>query len=199
MFNAYVSLLGGERALLLQESQTANVEKDINDCTITPSTNLFCSKCSQSYRGVLSKKLDSLKNIKNLYDALDATTDDSPLFYDEGEDPTSPEEAYAYVISRQVATKYRKCVAALMKTLAKFEEGATLGEDEVSSDSQPIFEGLDALDLSIFQFGQLSGNADKKKNGTTNDENPDKLDKLFNSNVTCESEFSNVLLLSILF
>ena len=187
MFDAYVSILKGENALL-QEAEASKGENDVVDCTITPSTNMFCAECSKSYQTDLSKKLESLKNIKNLYDALDGPADDSSLYINEGEDPTCSEDAYAYVISRQTATKYKKHVVSLIKTFAKFDEGATLAENEVTTGSQIIFEGLDALDLSKFEFDQLSNNEHEQLKEAPAKEVPDKLDKLFNSNVTCKYE-----------
>jgi hypothetical protein len=198
MYNAYISLLEGERTLLNQESEAMEEGNRIaNDCIITPASNLFCSKCSQSYRDELSKKLESLKNVKNLYDALNSLTDDSALFYEEGEDPVSAEEAYTYAVSRQTVTKYRKCVAALMKTLAKFDDGGSVDAEESSFSKQTIYEGLDALDISPFQFDQAEGDTRMNKTpeqvDSRKEDESTKLDKLFNSNITCKFSVCGVV------
>jgi hypothetical protein len=183
-YDAYVSLLKGERALMREECETAMEETDIIDSeTEITAANMFCSKCSRVYRDQLEKKLNLLQNIKALYDALDTLNDDSPLAYEDGEEPDGPAEDYAYVVSRQSVTKYRKVVAALMKTLSKLDDGAPLG---ATSGDPVIFEGLDALDISPFEMCLGEEYRDRKQTETGNDEEPDKLDKLFNSNITCE-------------
>lgn len=185
-FDAFMSLLQGERNLLHQESQTVQKANEVCDLIVLHNANLFCPECSQSYSEKLSQKLDHLKNLKNLYEALDPALDDSPLLYKE-DIPTCAEERFAYLISRQTATKYRKMFGTLMKKLSKFEDGGIFDADIASSVQSPIlYEGLDTLELPGVQVGFVSNSGDKAKVGAKKNDNSDKLDILFNSNITCK-------------
>ncbi len=179
-YNALIRLLQGERALLQQESDPSIMAKyRIDECPITPSSNLICKECSVRHRSQLSRKLDYLRTAKDLYDALDTKKDDAALYYDESNKPKSDEEMYVYVVSKLTATKFRRRVAAVIKNVARYDGGGTLDEDS-STKQTSIYEGLSALDVSALTETVLYDDL-----CTTH---ADSIDRLFNSNVTCKCD-----------
>jgi hypothetical protein len=190
-YDAFVSLIEGERKLLCEQSAGDYQAALVNDCEITPSNNLFCTVCAESYEGELSTKLELLKNIKNLYDEFDSIVDGEALKLNEGEDLTCPEDGFGYAVSRQSVTKYKKSVTTLLKTLQKFDEGL-----EVEDTNGPIagssLTGVDELDISTFTDLQSSIQDEslkpKSKESSDKRYSPsplEDLDKFFNTNITC--------------
>jgi hypothetical protein len=187
LYDVYVSLLRGEQLLLRKQSRLIyDKEDEINDCIITPSKNLICDTCSQSYRNDLKGKLDHLRNIKDLYHFLDSSLDEKPEYYHEEENPICPEDAFVYIISKKMATLYKNAVKALMKTLAKVEEGAVLDNETLRGSNNSVFEGIDSIDLSAFQ-GDFIVTMDSKRVKQKKDSGPkEMLDKFFNQSITCK-------------
>jgi hypothetical protein len=197
IYNAYVSLLQRERALLRQETKgngsknggdhVGDIEEPINDCLITPEANLYCETCSQSYRDELSTKLELAQNLKRVYGKLDGK-DDCSLEYDEDDAPSCPQEEFAYTVSRPFITKLKRQITAMIKTLANLDDGTTLPAGGAGSliGREAVVEGLDAMDLSNFQFDAFSTNGkEAMANGTANSDY-DRLDEQINSSITCE-------------
>jgi hypothetical protein len=186
LYNALISLLRGERASLCQEYDESEIEKfEIEDCKITPTNNLICQECSKTHRDELLTKLELLRAAKDLHDALDTKTPDAAVDFKEGEEPKSDEEMNVYVISRQTATKFRRRVAAVMKSVAKCEGGEKL--DYTPSTSQTsIYEGLGAIDISFISQNMVPGNGGDKSPTTKEPSNSDVVDKFFNTNITCK-------------
>ena len=192
MYDAYVSLLEGERNLLRKQrgsppgvpDDEANSDQT-NDCVITPDTHLFCKECSRSYRSELAHKLEFIKCLKMVFEDLDTKMEDCSLEYDEDEEPLScPEDGFAYAISKQFVTKFRKEVTATLKTLANFVEGATLSFADDGSVKSVISEGLDAVDISVFQFDKSDAIVGPKEKAKSTKEE-DKLDSRVNTAISC--------------
>lgn len=182
IYNALLSLLRGERALLHQGD--ASEVDEIEGCKITPTSNLICHECSKTHRDQLSEKLELLRAAKELYDALDTKKADAAVDFNEGEEPKSDEEMYVYVVSRQTATKFRRRVGAIIKSVAKCEGGGKV-EHTLNSNEMPIYEGLGAIDISSITQHTLPENGNGKLPVSKASDSED-LDKYFNTNITCK-------------
>ena len=193
-YDAYTSLLQGERKLLCQQSATDDPGSP-TDCEIIPSRNLFCDICADSYCKELKEKLNLLKSIKDLYHVLLPPVDDKALDMDEEVGFECAEDEFAYAVSRITVTKFKKCVVSLLKPFKDYDEGFVVDESKKSKEN-PRIAGLDALDISSFADLQLADEDEKSSpegNASTGKEisqpEPDSLDKFFNTNITCESFF----------
>lgn len=145
-YDRLLALLAAERALISGRARDAG--PDIDGVEISPDRNLICTICSKLYQDRISTKYDVLRRAKDLYDALEGKADDSALFYKEGEEPTSDDESYTYIIARAAATKFRKNFAAVLKSVSNIEEGGTVNELVNVSMDAPIYEGLEGIDIS---------------------------------------------------
>jgi hypothetical protein len=194
IYDGYVGLLRGERALLRQQQGTPAsgiglYEDEINDCVITPESHLFCQECAQSYRLELTEKLEFVRNLKSLHEDLDPKMDDFSLEYDDDEKEqfSCPEIGFAYAIGKQFVTKFRKQVAATIKTLVGLEECTTLSFANSEVDRSAISEGLDAIDIASFRLvhpNNFVGPIEKGA-GSFSD---NVLDSRVNSGITCKSQ-----------
>jgi hypothetical protein len=192
LYNSLISLLRGERASLCQEFDEVEIEKfEIEECKITPTSNLICQECSTTHRDQLVEKLELLRAAKDLNDALDTKTADAAVDFKEGDEPKSDEEMNVYVLSRQTATKFRRCVAAVMKSVSKCEGGGKL-ENTLSMNQTSIYEGLGAIDISFLAQNTLPVNGSDKLAATKPSSNSDVLDKFFNTNITCKYEMHSM-------
>lgn len=173
LYEALISLLRGERALLMRESNPSAIANyQVEDCRILPYGNLICKDCSESHRARLSEKLDTMRAASDLYDALDNKKDDVEIIYDEGNEPQVDEEMFVYAISKQTAVRFRRRFAAMMKLVAKIDCGGNL-DNGIKSSSSSIYEGLNAIDSALIQ-------PDDEILVT------DSLEKFVNSNITCK-------------
>ena len=194
LYDAYVSLLDGERKLLREQmgnppSQDAEpLARDaINDCVITPDSGLFCRECSQSYRTELAEKLEFIMCLKTLYDDLAPSAEDCSLEYDEDEEPLSClEDGFAYVISKQFISKFRKQINATFKSVANFVDGATVSFADDGTTRAAVSEGLDAVDISAFKVQKSEDKVDSQDISKST-KVQDKLDIQVNSAISCKS------------
>jgi hypothetical protein len=186
LYNAYVSLLTGERKLLCDTGADSNAS-DVVGRVIEASTDLFCTKCSTSYQSALSKKLQYVKDVKDLYFALEeergTAAQYSQLYYNASSEGC-PEEQYAYVLSRSSTTSFKKKATALMKSFAGFDEGGQIDRSSSSSSTAPLC-GLDELDIESFFVGSSASSSTQcrelPESTTTNE-----IEKKFNDNITCK-------------
>ena len=205
-YDTYVSMMAAERCLFLNEDDQAHsltpdaktkaLFKNLNDCLITPQSNLHCEECEASYKSELNSKLHKVKLLKSLFVDIDQKNESS--FWDpwslddddEDEDDYGDErDEYGFVVPKTFLTAFRKKIEAdLLKELsrvnfisAKEEKTSStaavsidVGEDEHISDAveevqlESSLEGLDALDLSKFRFENASesGGLDHKINSS---------------------------------
>lgn len=186
LYDAYVSLLRGERQLLRDTSAESHVS-DVVGHVIEASSNLFCTECVKSYGIDLSKKLEYVKAVKDLYFALEeeesAALDKSQLNFDASNEGC-PEEHYAYVLSRSSTTNFKRKAAALIKSVAGFDEGGPMEGSASSSAAAPRLSGLDDIDIESFQIGVGASSFTQcmeipKTQGTN------EIEKKFNGNITC--------------
>jgi hypothetical protein len=191
IYDAYVFILQGERALLRQGLGETDADMvEANDCLVTRESHLHCQECSKSYRYELSKKLDLVKDLKFLYEELDPKADDFSSEYEVGDLPLSPEDEYAYAISKGFITKFRKAVVGMMKSLHNLDEGTILSSQDNGSHGtrNVVYEGLDAVDTSMFEFEPTNEHGErilslKSESCIRND---DKLNEEVNGIITCK-------------
>lgn len=174
LYDSYVSLLSAERKFL---SVTDEVKHSvIIGRTINSKETMTCEDCSTSYRKELSKKLEVLRNVNDLYlDIIDETTDSTNS--SKGE----KSEEHAYIVARSAITKFKKLFVDLMKKVADFEKGGYFNSAKVDSKNSSIFNGIDDLDTSFFPGSPvctMCANADAKADHS--------LDEKINSKITCK-------------
>jgi hypothetical protein len=186
IYNAYVLILQGERALLRQGLCETDADmEETNDCLVTRDSHLHCQECSKSYQDELSKKLDLVKDLKFLYEELDPKADDLSSEYEEDDIPASPEDEYAYAISRGFITKFRRAVVGMMKTLHNLDDGTTLNGSQGTR--TVVYEGLDTVDTSMFEFEPANDNGEGTLSSSESIiRDDDKLDEEVNGIITCK-------------
>jgi len=184
MYNALLSMLQGERALLNQDSNSSAADKyNIEDIKISVSKNLICQECSSPHRFKLAEKLELLRAAKDLHGALATKKgDDVPVGYKEGDEPKAEEDSFVYVLSRQTATRFRKRVETVLRSASKVESGGV---------SDLAYAGLGAIDISAIAHHVVAADGTKKF-AKSQAELGNPLDKHFNSNITCKY-FGSVL------
>jgi len=142
---------------------------------MTANERVICPQCSESYQKELSRKLDFVRNVHELYkDILCETTDSTKnnnAVLDPSADPAESE--YTYVVSRSTISKFKKLVVDTMKSIAGFEKGGYL---DSNTKSRLFLNGIDDLDLSSFP-----GRPDPVFCTAS----PDSIDERFNSKITC--------------
>ena len=190
LYDSYVSLLAGERKLLSVTSEVK--ESDVIGCVITSKERMTCDDCSKPYCNELSKKMEVMRNVNELYvDILDETTDATKNGkVDPSTDNT--EEEYSFIVARSTITKFKKLVVDSMKSVADFKKGAYLDSscDAIYSRGSLILNGIDDLDISSFPGSPTFVDcAEAQDSGSTCTR--DSIDEKFNSKMTCKR--SNVL------
>jgi hypothetical protein len=194
IYDAYVLILQGERALLRQGLGETDADmEEMNDCLVTRDSHMHCQECSKTYQDELSKKLCLVKDLKFLYEELDPKADDFFSEYQEGDLPASPEDEYAYAISKGTITKFRRAVVVMMKTLHNMDDGTTPQENGSQGTRTVVYEGLDALDTSMFEFESAAEDGKRKPSlsGSSIHE-ADKLDEEVNGIITCKFHISKM-------
>mmetsp|Transcript_11381 Transcript_11381/g.27439 ORF Transcript_11381/g.27439 Transcript_11381/m.27439 type:complete len:1778 (-) Transcript_11381:330-5663(-) len=183
-FNAYTSLLKAEQSRLREESKLCGDCNPVCDVAITLSENLICDQCSKSYRDILATRLRQLKDIKELSNCLDPSLDNRDLqFYAEGEEFDCSGDAFVYAVSKRMVTRYRNAVKGLVQTFSKPNDEAS--GSKLASNEDSYLEGLDRLDLSLFECEYVSNLMKTPSKGKTNGTITE-LDKYFNSEIICE-------------
>ena len=178
IYDNYTALLSAERKYL---SETTEVnESDVVGRVVESKGKITCGECSQMYREELSKRLEFLRNIYDLYlDVLDETND---LTKSGRKDSTEgdPQEEYAFIVSRSTITKFKKLVLDLMKSVADFERGGDSSNDsaQLQGKRNLVLEGVDDLNLS-----SIPGSQGFVASLATTD---DQIDAKFNSKITCK-------------
>ncbi|CAB9522452.1 Probable ubiquitin carboxyl-terminal hydrolase creB [Seminavis robusta] len=187
MYDSYIRLLEKEHRHYLidvrdeeydAESPKATNLVEVNDCVITPTTNMQCEECSKSYQERLREQLDRVQILKRVYEQI-KDTDEDVAIRDiwEDDDSSDDEESseFAFVVMKTNMTKLRKSIeSGLFKALAnqtattsKSPRSNTLTidvdsdkrSDEASnhaSTASSLSEGLYALDLSVFSPDSLT-------------------------------------------
>ncbi|CAJ1953284.1 unnamed protein product [Cylindrotheca closterium] len=188
-FNAYVSLLKAEQSRFREESKLCGDCNPVCDVVISLSKNLICDQCSKSYSSLLATRLKLLKDIKELYDCLDPSLDNRDLqFYSEGEDFDCSGDAFVFAVSKRMVTRYRNSFKGLIHKFSKLND-ETAGS-KLASKEDSYLEGLDRLDLSLFQCeydSDLTNASSKRTANVTITE----LDMYFNSEIICEHKKCN--------
>jgi len=185
LYDSYVSLLAGERKLMSVTSEVK--ESDVIGCVITSKEGMTCEDCSKPYCNELSKKLEYMRNVNDLYvDILNDTTDATNIDkLDSSTDNT--EEEYSFIVARSTITKFKKLVVESMKTVVDFKKGAHLDSSytTVNSKGSIILNGIDDLDISSFPGSPaFLDSVEAQDSGSTGIR--DSLDEKFNSKITCK-------------
>ena len=178
IYDNYIALLSAERKYLSEATEVN--ESDVVGRVVESNGESTCGECSQVYREELSKRLEFLRNIYDLYlDVLDETKD---LTKSGRKDSTEgdPQEEYAFIVSRSTITKFKKLVLDLMKSVADFERGGdpSNGSAQLQGKRNPVLEGVDDLNLSSFPGSQ----GFPASLAMTDDQ----IDPKFNSKITCK-------------
>jgi hypothetical protein len=164
LYDAYVSLLDGERKLIHNTGPDSRINNIIG-CIVEPTTNLLCDICSLSYKKNVSEKVEFIQNVKNLYIAVADEKSDKE---------TLKGEEYMFVVSRSSITQFKKLASAMMKSVATIDEGVILDDTYGASSNKLPLHGIDEIDISCF----------KSKNFTISSVN-NEMDERLNRKITC--------------
>jgi len=184
-YDSYVSILSEERKCM-SISGSVN-ERDIIGCMISSEEGMTCDQCAECYRNDLSKKLDFLKTIIDLY--VDVKDEAKDLTKGTTKDSTKQDinrHEYSFVVTRSSIAKFKKLVVDLFKAVADFWEGTYLNHSTINFESRnkTILEGIDDLDLSCFPGGPTYRGY-RSENDLEIMEMHDSVDEKFNSKITC--------------
>lgn len=198
VYDAYVTLLQRERAMMTGcgNGVSARDTEEINDIVITPGQNIFCECCAETYKNELKRKVEVIGLLKELYIDLDHKVKDIKMTNVEEHELRLPDFQYGYALHKPFATRLRKIVMAIGKSVINVNSG--------SVESFPLgVLGVDGIDLSIVDaalapcvaspelISVVSENklvlADRNKGTTsqTNSKNEEAVDKTVNSAITC--------------
>lgn len=152
MYDTLVALLRGERALLRGAplDATEGDDTEIEDYMIGSDINMICKECSAAHRDKLLTKLRRIRSAKALFDALDPTTGDAEVEYDDTGATESAKDSVVYAIPRQLAVKFRRKITLLMKSLTKMAGGVESNTKSSPNDTVAC-EGLGAVDMSSIE------------------------------------------------
>ena len=153
IYDAMVTLLRDEQSYFSDGTEAGKKGKKgldtdaINDCVISPCSNLFCIECVQTYREHLAEKERSLALVLKLYDAFENKINDF--------DPkTFPEEQEIYAVSKNFITVFKKHADKTMKE---------------ALNPKVVCEGIDSLDLSYLPgFSSVESSNDETAETKTN-------------------------------
>lgn len=183
VYTTIIALLREERRFLLGRSDE---EQKCNDHVMPSLKNMHCVECAGAYRAELSGKIQLLRNIKQLYDALESKIHDAVLPYDKGEgEEEDPKNAFAYAVSRQSVTKFKKGVLELFKSMARAGEGSIVVPDDHFGAT--ALEGIDTLDMSMFDTFEKPVYEERCMEHSVKLEEKSRAEKSFNGNITCKS------------
>jgi hypothetical protein len=186
-YEAYASRLLEEQDAVMGGLDS---KREVSDCTIVPTENLFCETCCEDYRLRLTEKVLTIKALKSLYDSLDPTENSLSLELDVNETEGNECDRYAYIVSRKFITWFRNKVASLMKTAAPGDGILRLVKESPEEEIECVAEGLDALDHEIFNL--ISSNSEPPGN------DEDSQYASVNGAVTCKCPFVSVYILHLL-
>ena len=186
IYDSYVSLLSEERKVMCATSSVK--ETNVIGCVISSEEGMTCDQCAKCYRNDLSKKLEFLRTIIDLYvDIIDEAKDSTKRKTRDSITHGISKEKYSYVVTRATIAKFKKLVIDLFKAVADFWEGSYLNDStaDFESTNKTVLDGIDDLDLSSFPGsptyrGRMRGKEMKKM------ELYDSLDEKFNSKITCK-------------
>jgi hypothetical protein len=146
---AYDAFIATIQAEIITLFGTDCLDWIINDCEITPCTNLVCKECMQEYKTELGETLELAKNLKFLFDILDPKEMKFSRKLEAGEAFDSQNDQYAYMVSRKFISWFRNKMLRLMK-----QSGNTATDQKLQTSSsvptQCVSEGLDGLNLTDY-------------------------------------------------
>ena len=222
MYDAYVSLLVSEREELLREKGVVVVTSDcggfilggekggsdcVNDCVITPDSNLYCRECACTYRAEVECKIRAMELIVELHDALEGCDNNVNLV--SACERESEDDGHIYAISRSFISGFRKYATRKMKeatvaagqssSVKRGKKSSDSGDSPGSRQSFSVFdEGIDLLDLddipSVCTLSFLSNSSEVEnvvyvgKDDSRSNDCDEILDPYVNSKITCESQ-----------
>lgn len=114
--------------------------------------DIMCVECENQYTADLGQKIDLVRNLRTLHDALDLKHQPFGLEPELDETVGNECDTFAYAISKTFVTSFRSKVNALLKKMLMIGLSST----SISSQANAIVEGLDGFDLSDFDFASPS-------------------------------------------
>ena len=184
LYDAFISLLAGERKAMRA------TEPDFDDdyvvgSIIKPSKNLECQMCSESYKEELTQKVEFIQNVKKLYQAVfDERTDKDTL----------KGELEMFIVARSSITHFKKLAAAMMKSVARIDEGGVLEDSSGTSPNVLALHGIDEIDVSCFRGSPPSTQRIESKDAVKSS-GGDEMDEFLNHKITCKfANFFDVFL-----
>jgi len=174
LYDSYVSLLKGELKLLSETSEVN--DNDVVGCVITPNRNMSCVECSKQYCNELTKKLEFIKNVYDLYAHLkdEKTYQYESKFVKSEICMDSTTEEYLYILSRTTITTFLGLVDKLTKSAEGFNKGANL------VNKSTFLNGIDDIDICVFPGSPTFVGSKMQDPGSTSN-----LDDKFNTKLTC--------------
>jgi hypothetical protein len=171
VYDAYVSLLTEERNLLsrrgLQTEQNSVIGREVQ-----ASENLICMSCKESRQGILKQQVELIKNMSNIYDAIQIKDN-----FSKKEDPSY------YVIPKTWATDFKKLFLEVIKSVADFDKGGVIDRDKLERDI--VFGGVDRVNLKPLTGVSTAAECALMKKGKGTAETV--LDPKVNTKITCKS------------
>ncbi|KAG7352741.1 ubiquitin carboxyl-terminal hydrolase [Nitzschia inconspicua] len=137
-YDAYVSLLTGERNLLHGNSLKVNVGSVVG-IVLKVSDNIVCNECCEHAKASLTAKIEAVRNLTNLYSALQE---------EKNEKKSVRDSDCVYLITKSWATSFRKNFSSILKSVGSFDEGGCL--DKLKDHANPILVGVADIDLTPF-------------------------------------------------
>jgi hypothetical protein len=146
VYDVFVEILRDE---IESSNPDIKLSDDDNDCIVSPLGNLYCGECVAEYRDDLKHKLKTVKRLKQLNEDL-LLASKNRVELDSGSD--SDDEELLYCVSSRFITEFRKFVGNTLRALEESLVQPTSSKLPIQQGSASLCEGLDALDLSPFEF-----------------------------------------------
>jgi hypothetical protein len=154
IYDAYVALLTGERNHLNDTGPGVSISSVVGT-VVKASDNLICEDCSKESKAKLMDKIETMRNLLNLFVALD----------DEKKENKSVREIeYIYLVSKSWASSFKKIFGYLLKSIGNFEEGGIIEAIDKESSSL-VLAGLADIDLSPFSKSVSNNHSERKIEG----------------------------------
>lgn len=129
-YDAYVSLLAGERKYLNDTGPEVNLESVVGT-SVNASDNLICEECCAATRQNLTCKIESFRTFTDLFVALQDDKKESRLARD---------SEHYFLLSKSWATGFKKAFGSILKSIESFGEGDVA--DASKNNAQPVLSGL---------------------------------------------------------
>lgn len=196
LYDSYVSLLKGELKLLSETSEVKN--SDVVGSVITPNRNMSCVECSKQYCNELTKKLEFINIVYDLYAHMkdETTYQYESKFVKQEIHADSSAEEYLYILSRSTISTFIGLVKKLTKLAEGFNKGTNLDNSStaITLPKSSFLNGIDDIDICVFPGSPTFVGSKVQDLGSTS-----KLDNKFNTKLTCKKSSVSVIYLVLLF